>query len=43
MIPGWKFLHPQWLWLLLVIPAVLAFHFFYLRKRQPTLRFSSLT
>lgn len=43
MIPGWKFLHPQWLWLLLVIPAVLAFHYFYLRKRQPTLRFSSLT
>lgn len=42
MIPGWKFLHPQWLWLLAVIPILLAFHFFYLRKRQPTLRYSSL-
>jgi Ca-activated chloride channel family protein len=42
MIPGWKFLQPQWLWLLTAIPVLLAVHFLYLRKRQPTLRYSSL-
>lgn len=36
-----EFLYPSWFWLLLLIPAYVAFEVFVKRKKQPTLPFSA--
>jgi Ca-activated chloride channel family protein len=40
MIAGFTFANPEFLWLLLLIPLMVAFYFFYLRKKTSPLRFS---
>ena len=42
MIQGITFANPQFFWLLLLIPAMAAFYFFYLRKKTSTIKFSGL-
>lgn len=43
MMAGIKFANPYFFWLLLLIPVLAAFYFFYLRKNQTHLHFSTFS
>ena len=43
MFEGIYFANPNYLWLLLVLPAVILWYFFTWRKAQPELKMSSLS
>ena len=42
MMEGIHFGAPYFLWLLVLIPAMLFYHFYYFKKKEPQFRFSSL-
>ena len=42
MMEGIHFGAPYFLWLLILIPAILFYHFYYFKKKDPQFRFSSL-
>jgi Ca-activated chloride channel family protein len=43
MMEDIKFAQPQFFWLFALLPLMVAFHYFYLRKKRAPLTFSSLT